>query len=83
MAVKKAVKKKTVKKKTAVAAAAKSVAKPDAELVLDAYGEAVKKQVDTYFSNCINGTANAENLFLTGLRVLRTARDQAVALVNS
>ena len=54
----------------------------DVTEVEEAYYSSLKKQVDNFFCNCVDGNANAETVFLEGLAVLRKARDRAIELVQ-
>jgi hypothetical protein len=65
-----------------VAASSTTTASGDQKYVNDAYGEAVKRQVDTYFINCIDGVSAPEKRFLRGLAIIRDARQRALQLVE-
>jgi hypothetical protein len=69
------------KTKSARRSALPDAKKADAELVQEAYEDAVKKQVDGFFGYCIVNDRKAEQRFLTGLDVIRKARDRAMQLV--
>jgi len=47
----------------------------------EAYGDALKKRLDVFFDACIDNHQEAEARFVTGLRILRDARDRALELV--
>jgi hypothetical protein len=55
----------------------------DADLVLEAYQEAVKKEVDTLITNYIDNDPDPDGKFLKGLAIIRTARDRAIQLVKN
>ena len=72
--------------------------KTDQDFVQEAYGDAVKRQVDVYFGNCIcdiplpedKGTKEKlpeeirpEQAFMAGLNIIRAARDRARTLVGT
>jgi hypothetical protein len=71
--------KKAVRK---VAASAEPQGNDDAAFVQEAYGEAVKNQVKVLFENCIDGAPDPEGKFLAGLKIIRKARERALALVK-
>jgi hypothetical protein len=82
----------TAKKSTAstpdvakAAAASVAAVTPEPDLVQQAYENAVRLQVDTLFSNYVSqviSTGEADERFLTGLRIIRKARDRAIELVK-
>ncbi len=67
------------------AAVAVAAVTPEPALVQQAYENAVRSQVDTLFSNYVSqviSTGEADERFLTGLKIIRKARDRAVELVK-
>ncbi len=73
-----------VKKSTAGSRAAAAIADvtSDADLVRQAYEDAIKSEFDTLVSNYINQDSEADAKFLAGLAIIRKARDRAVELVR-
>ena len=69
------------KKKNKKAKSAVLGDKVDTELVHEAFRDALKQRLDTFFTNCINDQQEAEKNFVTGLAILRGARDRALQLV--
>lgn len=56
--------------------------KTDRDFVLEAYEDAVKRQVDNFFGFCIVEDPESETRFLKGLNIIRKARDRAIELVK-
>jgi hypothetical protein len=54
----------------------------DADLVRQAYGDALKTEFATLISNYINQDSEADTRFLAGLTIIRKARDRALELVG-
>jgi purine-nucleoside phosphorylase len=54
----------------------------DADLVRQAYEDAVRTEVGTLIGNYINQDCEADAKFLAGLAILRKARDRALELVG-
>ena len=54
----------------------------DADLVRQAYEDAVKSEVNTLIGNYINQDREADAKFLAGLAIIRKARDRALDLVG-
>ena len=54
----------------------------DADLVRQAYGDALKTEVATLISNYINQDSEADARFLAGLTIIRKARDRALKMVG-
>ena len=67
------------KKKSTKAMALKDNA--DTVVVQRAYEDSLKESLLTYFLACCNDPKLAEERFLTGLSIIRTARDRALQLV--
>jgi hypothetical protein len=67
-------------KKAAISSPAADT-KADADLVQEAYGDALKKRLGVFFDACIDNHQEAEERFVAGLKILRDARDQALELV--
>ncbi len=65
----------------AVAASSATTVSDDRKYVEEAYRDAVKRQVDTYFINCIDGVSEPDKRFLRGLAIIRDARQRALELV--
>jgi hypothetical protein len=53
----------------------------DQELVQEAYEAAVRRHVDDFIVNCIDGTAGSDQKFCSGLTTIRKARLRALELV--
>jgi len=66
---------------SSAAVALKADGKADVDLVEEAYGDALKKRLDVFFDACIDNHQEAEARFVTGLKILRDARDRALELV--
>jgi len=68
-------------KKKDVAVSSPAPVNDDQKCVEEAYREAVKRQVDTYIINCIDGVSEPDERFRRGLAIIRAARQKALALV--
>jgi hypothetical protein len=63
------------------AVSTKTKGKADADIVQEAYGEALRAQVKVLIDNYITDAPEPDKKFVAGLKIIREARKQALKLV--